>query len=618
MRCVGDRICGLLHTYLVSIKQNGITLITIILIKRRESVEEKNNASAENIKKEKKKIQFTDLFQHTWFIILAFVLVTAVVTAVVIGIVMHTKNYTLGEVFGIPVKRIDYVNDRLDKFVEVEKSDYTGLQADVAIRKPDAMDVSDKKTQALAAAAKKAGLDFSGSVQYYEPIGAGDKIYFYYSAYLLDENGERVKEINGLNNCKNYGVNKYAEFVVGSGSFIFLQNVDSGMMSEIELADTELYIHGFESGLIGKVPNITGTYKPFYTNVGGEIREDDVVYATASYVDYDGLFYDRVNLRIDLSDENCESLWGEGIYDFISEKKIGVENKSPITLTRTGSGKKITFTNFTVDYISRGEENPVTVKTVFPYDYEDEELRNKTVYFDLYIAKTECYKTPEFDDEFITKTLGLTEARLAKYEGKTLVEKCENYYLEALTLEYEENRKILAEQALWAQIKENVEIVKSLEKEVQHDYDDYVSLMELACEIANENGAGYESFDEYMTDQLGLDVGAYWNVYVWDWLEEAVLEKIIFYSIIRAEGLMDNTEAYEQFCRNELERSYALEYGKTADDFESKEKYDKAIEDYRAEKVAASGGESGFADEMYYRYASSIIIDSATIRDLVK
>ena len=173
---------------------------------------------------EKSKKSFLDLFQHTWFIILSFVVAVVLVASVAIGIVMTTKGLTLGEVFGFKIKRIDYINDSLDKYISLEGDDYKDLEVDVAIREPDKMDLEDKKVELLAAAAKEAGLDKGGVYQKNEPIGAGDKIYFYYAAYIVDENGNRTQEVTGMNNCKNsYGGN-LAEFVVGGSNFLFLNN----------------------------------------------------------------------------------------------------------------------------------------------------------------------------------------------------------------------------------------------------------------------------------------------------------------------------------------------------------------------------------------------------------
>ena len=552
---------------------------------------------------------FLGLFEHTWFIILLFVLAVLLVSAVIIGIVMKTNGYTLGEIFGIKIKRVDYLNDDLSEYLQISDEDYKNLEIDVNIRRPSSVDVADKVVGALASAAKDLESD---SPQYNVPVSAGDKIYFHYTAYIKDEMGNRVKEIADMNNFKDSDRKnpELATFVVGSGNFSFLYKGDANNSSVLPSGYELPYIHGFESGLASG--NAYPTDVVFFHQ--GEILENDIVYATATYIDSLGIIHDRENIRIDLSDESCESVWGVGVYDYIVEKDIGELNNSPYTLNLAGSGKKITFTDFTVDYITRGGETPVTLETVFPYDYEDESLRNKTVYFDLFIDRIVCYKTPEFNDKFVTETLKLTEQKLSKYSGQSLTEKCEAYYLEMLVEEYNENRRLLAEELVWEQLVENIEIEMPI-REVDYDYEEYLSLYNWMYQMANDSGQGYESLDEYMTTQLGLELGSDWNTYVWNSLDEDVRRKLIFYSIAKNEGL---TEAeYEEFCDFEMKRSYKSEVGKSAEDFESAEKYEEAIAEYRQEKVDICGGEDEFKHEMYFRYASEIIINNAKITDIV-
>lgn len=560
------------------------------------------------IEKPSKWKSFLGLFEHTWFIILALVLAVAIVAAGIIGMVMAVNDYTLGEVFGIKVKRVDFLNDDLTEYLEISGDDYKNLEVDVNIRRPGDTDVKDKVVGALASAATEIEND---SPQYNVPVGAGDKIYFYYTAYLKDENGNRISEVAGMSNLKDPDMRKpeLASFVVGSGNFSFIYKNNYNNSSSLNVGYEKTYIHGFESGLIGALP----TKLVFFHQ--GEIQKNDTVYATATYIDSAGILHDRENIRIVLSDENHESIWGEGVYDYIIEKDIGEQNLDPYTMKLKGSENKITFTNFTVDYITRGAETPATVKTVFPYDYSDENLRNKTVYFDIFIDNVVCYKTPEFNDKFVKETLKLTEERLKAYEGDTLTEKCKSYYLAMLTEDYENNRRLLAEEKLWEKLIETIEI-EMPKREVQYDYEEYVDLYKWLFAKSNERGEGFESLDEYIINAEGLELGANWEVYIWDMLDEGVRKKLIFYSIIKNENI--TSEALEEFCDFELKRSYRQEEGKTRDDFASDKEYEEAIADYREEKVYLCGGEEEFMHEMYYRCASEIVFENAKVNDIIK
>ena len=564
------------------------------------------------VKTEKKGIK--EIFASNWFIVTALILSVVIVAALAISIAMSTQGLTLGEIFGFKIKRIDYLNDDLTKYVDPDPEAYKNLELEVNIPKPTEDDLGEYILSKLAAGAKDAG-KVSIPYQKSTPVSAGDRIYFYYSAYLVDENGNRVKELTGLNNCSDYGKsNKQPQsFVVGSGDFGFLDGLNYDIESNVKAVYADAYIRGFESGLIGAIPS------EFKFHTGGNVRREHVVYATATYVDDAGLLYDEVDIRIDLSDERCEQIWGEGIYEYvIEETQIGLKSANlPTTLKCAGSGKKITYTSFVVNYVSEGAEPSVVLKTTFPYDHPDESLRNATVYFDIFMEKTEDYATPEFNDAFVSDYLKLTEEKLAGYEGNSLTDKCRAYYLSLLNEEYEINRSLLAEEALWEKLKEVIEIKELPEREVIYVYQDYVYFKELELEAENNAGAGFADIDEYMEWDLGLEVGGEWESVIYNSLENEVIEKLIFYSILRKENKIADGSEFEAFCRAELEKEYKQQTGKVASDFASAAEYDAAIASLRAQFVLQSGGEAQYIEEMYYRYGTAYLLGFATVKDAV-
>lgn len=563
----------------------------------------------------KKKI--SRLFAAPWFIATVLVCSVIIISVIMIGVAMKTQGKTLGEVlFGIPVKRIDYINDSLDKYVDPQPEDYKNIVLELNVPKPTEQDLRELIASKLALGAKDAG---KTSIEYQKntPISAGDVIYFYYAAYMKDENGKRIRELDNLNNCSDFGkLNKEPQsFRVGSGDFGFFDGINYDLDSNVNLVYATSHIRGFEDGLIGVVPNPD----EFRFETDGDVEPTDIIYATATYVDDAGLLHDEVNVRIDLGDENVEKIWGEGIYTYVIEgHQIGMKSTNlPTTLTCVGSGKKITYTSFVVNYVSDNAKPSAVIETVFPYDHPDESLRNAKVYFDVFIVKTEDYATPVFDDAFVLDYLKLTEKQLEGYEGDTVTAKCEAYYLAQLTDEYEINRALLAEELLWEKLKEKIELKKLPEREVIAEYKDYVDLKELQLEAANENNAGYENLDDFMEAELGLEVGGDWENIVYSMLENEVIEKLIFYSVLKKENKLANGEEFESFCRAELEREYKQRMGKTAADFESAEKYDEEIAALRAQFVLQSGSEEQFIEEMYYRYGSNLLMSYATLKDVV-
>lgn len=577
---------------------------------------EKNVADKKkSVKSSLGKKRFSALFSSNWFIAAVLACAVLIISVIIIGITMSTQGQTLGEVlFGIKVKRIDYLNDSLDKYLDPQPEDYKNIELELNVPKPTQKDVDEFILNKLAAGAKDAG-KVSINYQFNTPISAGDRIYFYYAAYLKDENGNRIKELDGLNNCVDYGKNSDQPqvFVVGSRDFGFLDGINYELESAINNVYSGRYIRGFENGLIGVVP----TKFKFYTV--GDVEPDDIVYATATYVDDAGRLYDEVDVRIDLGDANCEKIWGEGIYTYVIEgHQIGDRSRNlPTTLTCAESGKRITYTSFVVNYVSDGAEPTAVLETTFPYDHPDKSLQNATVYFDIFIEKTEDYNTPALDDAFVIDYLKLSEEKLSAYEGTSVAEKCRAYYLEQLNKEYEVNRNLLAEERLWEKLKENIEIKKLPEREIIYEYQDYVFFKELELEAENNAGAGYEDIDDFMEADLGLSVGGDWENIVYSMLEDEVIEKLIFYSILKKENKLADGVEFESFCRAELEAEYERETGKTAADFESAEKYDAEIAALRVRFVLQSGGEAQYIEEMYYRYGSKLLLGYAILKDVV-
>ena len=581
------------------------------------SKKKKSDNTDDDAKSQGKK-KLSALFSSNWFIAGVLVFSVIVIAAIGISITMATTGQTLGEVlFGIEVKRIDYLNDSLDKYVDPQSEDYKNIELELNIPKPTQADLREFIIGKLAKGAKDAG---KNSIEYQTttPISAGDRIYFYYAAYLKDENGNRIAELDGLNNCADFGKtsSQPKTFVVGSGDFEFLDSIGYDLDSNVNSVYAGKHIRGFENGLIGVVPNPTEF--SFYT--GGDVDADDIVYATATYIDDAGIIHDGVNVRIDLKDESYKKIWGDGVYEYIIEgHQIGDEMivYDYETLTCADTGKKITYTSFVVNYVAGSSKPSAVLETTFPYDHPDKSLQNAKVYFDVFILKTEDYATPEFDDAFVSEYLKLSDKELAGYEGATLTEKCEAYYLAGLNEEYEYNRSLLAEELLWEKLKENIEFKQIPIREINYEYQDYVFFKELELQYENEyKQAGFEDIDDYMEAELGLEVGGDWENIVYSMLEDEVIEKLIFYSILKKENKLANGAEFESFCRAELEMEYKRETGKTAADFESAEKYNEELQTLRADFVRQSGGEAQFIEQMYYRYGSKILLSYATLKDV--
>ncbi len=547
-----------------------------------------NTNNAQNIEREslgsggaeEKKHFYTEI----WFIVTVAVTACLLLVAMMVGIAMTSRGYTFKELLGITEKRMDFLKADLDKYIELKDSDYKDYELEINVPIPGEADVENEILKLLNK--HKGGILNNGKYMLSEPITPGDKVNIFYSGYEINEKGERV-ELDGTSNYSSYKDGAVGdELIIGSGRFV----------------------PGFELGLVGKIPL---DYSEFKLYKYGTVQENDVVYATLTYVEESGLIYDNANVRIDLRDPEAEEKWGVGILSYLQEKSIGITNEDLITLSRP-SGDKITITRCHVNYVTKCEDKVITVKTVFPYDYSEPSFRSKTVYFDVFVTRVLCYENDELNDSFITEKLKISADSLATYEGENLVEKYRAYLAEELNLKYEENVSAAAEEAMWERLKKTVNIKELPEREVNRVYNDYLYSYRLEFEKANEENYDYTSFDEFMADYLGISRDSNWEELLLNSVKDEITEKLIFYSIIRKEGLVPNDTEFKDIYRAELEKDYFYYTQKGQDDFESAEEYEKAISEYE-DMIIEHYGEAFYKDTVYYNYASSKIIKMATI-----
>ena len=548
-------------------------------------------------------------YTRPWVIITAAVLAVVLVVGILRGVSMSAQGITLGmlftdedvrdeyfaSLFGYRLENIDFLEENLSKYVQIPEDVYKNYEIEVSVGRPGEVELESRILYLLASKRDIENVDRRYMINV--PITAGDAVYAYYTGYELGENGERI-DIAGTSN--------------------FDMSIDELKANGGIKIGGGLHVPGFELALVGKTPNDYNT--SFNKVVGGNlptsgVPENCVVYATASYVMEDGLLYEDEKIRIDFRDGKAEDKWGAGIYDYLCEKSIGMTNTAPpITLT-CADGNRITYTRMTVDYFTTCETDPLVIETTFPYDYENNEaLRGKTVYFDVYFYGVVVYDTPEFNDSFILDTLGVKESELEGFEGSTVTEKYRTFLMNELLAEYEEKLDAAAEEAMWAHLNAAVTVKKLPKREVMRIYDNYYYGLLHDYRAANAEGAGYESLDEYAREALGLDIGADWTEYIMNNAEAEVKEKLIFYTIIRAEDLVPSEEQFAEIYRQELELDFEYYSGKTAADYDTYEAFEEDLFKYEKEMLDALGT-AYYHDAIYYNYATEKILAFATVKN---
>ena len=542
--------------------------------KRNKSKGENEEGSAEAEKQGK------SIFTELWFI-LTLCAVSFVALLVILISIARAGGLSWKNLFGGDDGNLDYVSDSLDAYINIKESDYKGLEINVPMLPPDEDDLQSEINKLLA---MYRGESPKGT---YTNVAAqlGYDVNILYLGYQLDSAGRRLL-VEGATNYKSANT-KTDRYTVGLNSDVF------GV--------------GFDNEIIGKMPN--GRLDNV-TDQGNYVTKDNLIYATVSFVLDNGLVYDEVPVCIDPSADNFESLWGIGAFEsalFKSGNSFGsivLTGNSYLTFPLAGGGQ-ITYTSFTIDYISSASVAPYTVESKFAFDYSIEELRNEKVYYDVYIESVVEYDVPEFNEAFITEKLKLNEDDLASYEGESLMEKCRSHYAQMLKSEYDSVCRSYVEYQVWNKIKANIKITMYPQKEVDRIYIALVEDYSLSLLEENAAGAGYADLDEYMKDVLELGEGGEWTSYLLAQVKDTVKERLIVYAVLRAAGLMPTDEEFARIYEEELKRDYEYAISIYPGAFKDFEDFKTYINDER--------GEAEYKHTVYYYYATDKLVEMAKI-----
>lgn len=505
-------------------------------------------------------------------------------------------------------KFFSYEKSDLSEYITIDEKDYKNLTFDVDIAKPKEIDVDVAILSLLAD--KKGAVRYGGNkVSSAFTIIPGTVVDIWYRGYLIDDNGEQVP-VDGMSNLTD---DKASSLEIGSGGFI----------------------PGFELNLVGIN---TGDYAKFVKiqNSATDIVESHVAYVSYSKLE-EGAESNKstkaTSERIKLSDD-IDAVYGEGFKAQILDATIG-EAKS---FSAVIDGTTYNYTDVKVDFVTDCEDNPIVVKTYFPYDYKTTDLRNETAYFEVYVESGVLYEAPpEFDDEFVKNMIeendGTTEF-LDNYEGDNLADKYRDYIKKTLDKNYEEEYKSAVSEVVWNHIlsSENVKVDDYPRDKVNKIYDNYVALVERQFkqsggQIQNQYTGEYTSYktiDEYAYAYLGLsyyDITD-WQSYLYEISKNSVKETLIIYYIARAENLIPDDEEFETVVTETFEEEvnyYVSEYlkqeNKTRDDFTAEE-YEKFYLTRAAELVKYRGGEQYFEELAIYDLVVDFLIESTNANTL--
>ena len=478
----------------------------------------------------------------------------------------------------------DYMKSDLSEYISLE--DYKGYSLEVKTDRIDERSV-ERQIMSLLYKNKSKEASYKGADQFNIPVSVGDTVQIYYRGYTVSEDGREIEFEGGSNMTGSY-------YSLGIGSLSFIE--------------------GFEEGLIGAIP-CEHLYKPDSELFkSGKVMAGDAIYLSYSVMFPDGTTAKKTAERIDLSRDNINSIYGEGFKEYFESSNIIIGNKISEQKTFSYKGGTALYFDMKVDCAIRCASEPVTVDARFPANYGEHTLRGKEVKFDVYFKSSVVYEVPEYNGEFITETLKITEEQLEKYKGENLVEKHRAYLLESLNAENEQTRQTLIEEAVWDYYNQKVKIKKLPERELESVYQEIYS--EIYNQYTTYYSSVYPTIESFIIARYGASQNADAKSLMVAETESIVTEKLIFYYIIRKENLTPSKEeyesSYEKIYKEHLDYYVEDIYKEEISKLETEEEKQAKINEIEKEMIEYFG-EEYFAELVYYDYAYDKIISFATV-----
>ena len=89
-------------------------------------------------------------YTQTWFVILSAVLSVVLIFGIIVGVAIGVFGYSVRELFGMEAKKIDFLNDSLDKYITIETDDYKNYDIEINLIKPGELQLENRILRLIA------------------------------------------------------------------------------------------------------------------------------------------------------------------------------------------------------------------------------------------------------------------------------------------------------------------------------------------------------------------------------------------------------------------------------------------------------------------------------------
>lgn len=506
------------------------------------------------------------------------IIIISVSALVIIGV----AAVILAAAFGAK-DSVDYIKDDLSKYIEISPEIYKNVEVDIPLlhysdgalmREINSLLVKNKDKNAL----------YNGANVTSVALSIGDVANIWYRGFTVENGVEK-----DIENASNFTESTAHKLELGSASFIA----------------------GIEEALIGVIPSQTPKFEKISS---GKIAGSQVIYVSYDKYTADGDRKIVSNERIDLSSDKVDEIYGAGFLSALINQEIGKVIEKDMIFRIEGDSVDTVYQNFVVGFATECEASPISVDVSFPADYSAPDLRGKAVTFEIFVNSAVLYKTPAWNEDFILNTLKVKPEELSEYEGEGVVPKYESKLRGEINDEIEEKNKNLIEEAMWLYYAEKATVKHLPEDNVKrvymNSYNDITAMFQ-------SYSLYYNSLDEFATAYLGLSKDADWRAYIMKNAEESVEEKLVFYYIIREEGLIPGDAEYQRLYGEnvaEMLEYYKDLYKTELDGCKTDGEREAKIAEIKAEMMEYYG-EEYFREAVFYQYAIDGLLKFVTVKN---
>jgi FKBP-type peptidyl-prolyl cis-trans isomerase (trigger factor) len=478
-----------------------------------------------------------------------------------------------------------YMKRNLSKYVTLSREDYIGipltLTEDYTVTEEDI----DKEIGLIRLAHRelvKKGLTLG-------KVAWGDDAYIYYWG-TYKKNGYDI-QFNGGTNMSDRSA---YQLPIGSGTFI----------------------EGFEDGLIGIRASNTSMTRD-NVNGGSTIKAGQIVYLNVDYRYDDGTGKvtsgEFIDLRVDLADPGIFAALltggenGESFADTFLGKKVGDgfdfgygknATNGRLTFDWDGNGTASEKLAISGKIVGIAEETSVEVKANFPKDYGNEELNGVEATFHVVVTMVDKYTVPALTEEMVKEEFSDFDKGEEEFEVALRA-----YLRDMLEEEADTTRKNDLRDLIFEHLKEKAKFTgkypkKALKEAYGEQYDLYESEYYYYCDyVKQQYGSEYSGdIEDYVAFQYGLAEDVSLKDYLNAEAKNIVREKLLLYSIIKAEG-WDLTDAEYDEESEKVLAQFAKSYSSTP------------------EKILNTLGEDYIYEYVLFKKAINKLIDASVITE---